>query len=221
MAQSGQPATVRNPGHTHSKDIRDDGIFKPDRGERLRRSRYRHRNALDRLRPRQRAPWKGLPAGALLVRRELPALHTGAGIRRSRNGFVTVVDDRRGTFRHRLRHTVHGVPRDAGPGSRTATDDSVTRAVRVPRRAAASDRHVVHVRRVQCRRHRDHQGWTRVDLRMELRARRRGDLARRGGSGHLWTRSAAQVIPYSVLGIAAAVDHPDHPESSQAVCMAR
>src|SRR5690349_1425168 len=106
---------------------------------------HQDRNALHRLCSRRRTSWQGRPSRAVLVRRELSAVHACARVRRAKPWTVAVVEHRRRDSRDRVRHAVHGVSRHARPRARAAADDPVARPVRVPRCAAAVDRHVVHV----------------------------------------------------------------------------
>ena len=97
----------------------------------------RRGDPVDRLRPGQRAPRKGVAPGALVVRGQCAAGHAGhRGVRRRARPELQLVD-RRDRARRAHRHAVHGVPLRAGPEAGPAADDPVPAAVRLLRVAAA------------------------------------------------------------------------------------
>ena len=107
-----------------------------------------------------------------------------------------------------VRHAVHGVPRDAGPGARTATDDSVPRAVRLSRSRCCRSIgtlftfvgfNVVDVVIIKTGLHSRSSGGTRSSSPSSSPSV--ATLAR-----DLRSRPAAHVVPGAVLDVAAAVD---------------
>ena len=118
----------------------------------------RRGDAVDRLRPGQRAPRQGVAPGALVVRGQRAAGHAGhRGVRRRPRPQLRLVDPR---HRARLGHrdAVHGVPLGAGPQAGPAPDDPVAAAVRVLRGAAPGPRRGGAVHRLQRLQHADRGG---------------------------------------------------------------